>query len=157
MEALFRFQVKNTLNNCKWQFLMSTWSQWPLSANKALINRLCTTSPEPFKRHILVETNFRAFFKQPMVNSNIYAVYSFLQSFKNLKVFFKMRTLSLKLNCDGFIQRHSQILAIDVACSNGLPECISMASKMYANWMKSNGTNTYVHLCTRTTTTIYMT
>ncbi|TMS05589.1 Aminopeptidase N [Larimichthys crocea] len=38
--------------------------------------------------------------------------------------------------------QHSQILAIDVACSNGLPECISMASKMYANWMKSNGTNT---------------
>ncbi|TKS72943.1 Aminopeptidase N [Collichthys lucidus] len=40
--------------------------------------------------------------------------------------------------------QHSQILAIDVACSNGLPECISMASKMYANWMKINGTNTYV-------------
>lgn len=42
-----------------------------------------------------------------------------------------------------FIPRHNQITAIDVACSNGLPECIVMATKMYANWMNSNTTNQY--------------
>uniref|UniRef100_A0A8C2Z2E4 Aminopeptidase n=1 Tax=Cyclopterus lumpus TaxID=8103 RepID=A0A8C2Z2E4_CYCLU len=36
---------------------------------------------------------------------------------------------------------HSQILAIDVACSNALPECSAMATKMFANWMDNNRTN----------------
>ncbi|XP_034734454.1 alanyl (membrane) aminopeptidase a [Etheostoma cragini] len=38
-------------------------------------------------------------------------------------------------------QQHSQLLAVDVACSNGLPECLAMATKMFANWMNSNNTN----------------
>uniref|UniRef100_A0A8C2XAC1 Aminopeptidase n=1 Tax=Cyclopterus lumpus TaxID=8103 RepID=A0A8C2XAC1_CYCLU len=38
---------------------------------------------------------------------------------------------------------HSQILAIDVACSNALPECSAMATKMFANWMDNNRTNRY--------------
>ncbi|XP_068460282.1 aminopeptidase N-like [Clinocottus analis] len=37
--------------------------------------------------------------------------------------------------------QHNQILAIQVACSNGLPECIAMATKMFSNWMDMNGTN----------------
>lgn len=43
------------------------------------------------------------------------------------------------------IPRHNQITAIEVACSNGLPECIEMATKMYATWMNSNNTNKYGH------------
>ncbi|KAK5928609.1 hypothetical protein CgunFtcFv8_013661 [Champsocephalus gunnari] len=35
-----------------------------------------------------------------------------------------------------------QIKAIDVACSNELPECIEMAQHMYADLMKINSTNT---------------
>lgn len=42
-----------------------------------------------------------------------------------------------------FLPRHTQILAIEVACSNGLPECVEMATGMFANWMASNGTNQY--------------
>ncbi|CAJ1057506.1 alanyl (membrane) aminopeptidase a [Xyrichtys novacula] len=38
-------------------------------------------------------------------------------------------------------EQHNQITAINVACSNGLPECVAMATKMYANWMESNSTN----------------
>ncbi|KAM8891449.1 alanyl (membrane) aminopeptidase-like b isoform 2-T2 [Spinachia spinachia] len=37
--------------------------------------------------------------------------------------------------------QHNQILAIEVACSNGLPECLEMATIMFAEWMNSNGTN----------------
>ncbi|TKS72939.1 Aminopeptidase N [Collichthys lucidus] len=61
----------------------------------------------------------------------------------DLYKYFRNYTDSTTVPEDHSLQ-HSQILAIDVACSNGLPECISMASKMYANWMKINGTNTYV-------------
>lgn len=43
-----------------------------------------------------------------------------------------------------FIPRHSQITAIQVACSNGLPECVEMATKMFADWMNNN-TNLYGH------------
>ncbi|XP_062245064.1 aminopeptidase Ey-like [Platichthys flesus] len=34
--------------------------------------------------------------------------------------------------------QHSQILAVRVACFNGLPECVTMATKMFAFWMKNN-------------------
>uniref|UniRef100_A0A8C9X300 Alanyl (membrane) aminopeptidase-like b n=1 Tax=Sander lucioperca TaxID=283035 RepID=A0A8C9X300_SANLU len=34
-----------------------------------------------------------------------------------------------------------QMLAIEVACSNELPECLEMATKMFADWMNSNNTN----------------
>ncbi|XP_031733828.1 alanyl (membrane) aminopeptidase-like b [Anarrhichthys ocellatus] len=37
--------------------------------------------------------------------------------------------------------QYSQITAIEVACSNGLPECLVMATKMFANWMNTNSTN----------------
>ncbi|XP_028263796.1 alanyl (membrane) aminopeptidase-like b isoform X2 [Parambassis ranga] len=37
--------------------------------------------------------------------------------------------------------QHNQINAIQVACSNGLPECIEMAQKQFADWMNSNNTN----------------
>uniref|UniRef100_A0A8C5EFS3 Aminopeptidase n=1 Tax=Gouania willdenowi TaxID=441366 RepID=A0A8C5EFS3_GOUWI len=40
-----------------------------------------------------------------------------------------------------FSLRHNQITAIDVACSNGLPECIEMAKSKFSNWMRSNSTN----------------
>ncbi|XP_034444137.1 aminopeptidase Ey-like [Hippoglossus hippoglossus] len=36
--------------------------------------------------------------------------------------------------------QHSQINAVRVACSNGLPECVTMATRMFAIWMK-NDTN----------------
>ncbi|XP_040893570.1 aminopeptidase N-like [Toxotes jaculatrix] len=36
--------------------------------------------------------------------------------------------------------QHSQIMAIEVACSNGLPECVLMARTMFTDWM-NNGTN----------------
>lgn len=36
--------------------------------------------------------------------------------------------------------QHNQILAIRVACSNGLPECVDMAKDLFHFWM-SNGTN----------------
>ncbi|CAB1439196.1 unnamed protein product [Pleuronectes platessa] len=36
--------------------------------------------------------------------------------------------------------QHSQILAVRVACHNGLPECVTMATEMFALWMK-NDTN----------------
>ncbi|KAA8590666.1 hypothetical protein FQN60_014616 [Etheostoma spectabile] len=41
-------------------------------------------------------------------------------------------------------EQHSQLLAVDVACSNGLPECLAMATKMFADWMNSNNTNPYL-------------
>ncbi|XP_059192055.1 alanyl (membrane) aminopeptidase-like b [Centropristis striata] len=37
--------------------------------------------------------------------------------------------------------QHNQILAIQVACSNGLPECLKMVTRMYSQWMHTNGTN----------------
>ncbi|KAM3609436.1 uncharacterized protein V6R79_014788 [Siganus canaliculatus] len=39
--------------------------------------------------------------------------------------------------------QHNQKLAVQTACSNGLPECLEMASKIFAVWM-SNGTN-FIH------------
>lgn len=37
--------------------------------------------------------------------------------------------------------QHTQLLAIQLACSSGLPECIEMATEQYAEWMESNTTN----------------
>uniref|UniRef100_A0A3Q0RHY4 Aminopeptidase n=1 Tax=Amphilophus citrinellus TaxID=61819 RepID=A0A3Q0RHY4_AMPCI len=37
--------------------------------------------------------------------------------------------------------QHTQLLAIQLACSSGLPECIEMATEKYADWMESNTTN----------------
>ncbi|XP_039902910.1 alanyl (membrane) aminopeptidase a [Simochromis diagramma] len=37
--------------------------------------------------------------------------------------------------------QYTQLLAIKLACSNGLPECVEMAKQKYAAWMESNNTN----------------
>ncbi|XP_034389897.1 alanyl (membrane) aminopeptidase a [Cyclopterus lumpus] len=54
--------------------------------------------------------------------------------------FFRNYTDNSQVPKDQSLQ-HSQILAIDVACSNALPECSAMATKMFANWMDNNRTN----------------
>uniref|UniRef100_A0A1A7XIV8 Aminopeptidase n=1 Tax=Iconisemion striatum TaxID=60296 RepID=A0A1A7XIV8_9TELE len=59
---------------------------------------------------------------------------------KGLYNFFKNYTDTSTVPEDHSLQ-HNQILAIDVACSNGLPECIEMAQSKFAAWMKSNDTN----------------
>ncbi|XP_029290005.1 alanyl (membrane) aminopeptidase-like b [Cottoperca gobio] len=41
--------------------------------------------------------------------------------------------------------QHTQIIAIQVACSNRLPECLEMATEMFANWMNSNTTENNIH------------
>ncbi|XP_061879642.1 aminopeptidase N-like [Entelurus aequoreus] len=42
-------------------------------------------------------------------------------------------------------EQHSQITAIDVSCSNGLPECVHMATTMFHNWMNSNTSENNIH------------
>ncbi|XP_038565755.1 aminopeptidase N-like [Micropterus salmoides] len=59
---------------------------------------------------------------------------------KGLYNFFRNYTDNSEVPNDHSLQ-HNQITAIEVACSNGLPECIEMATKMYATWMNSNNTN----------------
>nr|XP_046249908.1 alanyl (membrane) aminopeptidase a [Scatophagus argus] len=46
--------------------------------------------------------------------------------------------------------QYNQINIIDVACSNGLPECITMASNMFANWMNSNTSTNHIEPNLRT-------
>ncbi|KAM9854309.1 alanyl (membrane) aminopeptidase-like b [Aulostomus maculatus] len=58
---------------------------------------------------------------------------------KELYNFFRNDTDHSNVPLDHSLQ-HSQITAIDVACSNGLPECIKMATQMFAKWM-DNSTN----------------
>ncbi|XP_044213044.1 alanyl (membrane) aminopeptidase a [Thunnus albacares] len=62
------------------------------------------------------------------------------QQVKGLYNFFKNDTDKSEVPSDHSLQ-HSQITAIEVACSSGLPECQEMAKKMYADWMESNNTN----------------
>uniref|UniRef100_A0A1A8PTP5 Aminopeptidase n=2 Tax=Nothobranchius rachovii TaxID=451742 RepID=A0A1A8PTP5_9TELE len=59
---------------------------------------------------------------------------------KELYNFFRNYTDNSIVPEDHSLQ-HNQIIAIDVACSNGLPECIEMAQSKFAGWMKSNDTN----------------
>uniref|UniRef100_A0A3B4UNY3 Aminopeptidase n=1 Tax=Seriola dumerili TaxID=41447 RepID=A0A3B4UNY3_SERDU len=59
----------------------------------------------------------------------------FVLMFDRTEVYGPMQ--ALKLLC--FIPRHNQIIAIEVACSNGLPECVMMVQQMFAHWM--NNTN----------------
>uniref|UniRef100_A0A8C6PJ24 Aminopeptidase n=1 Tax=Nothobranchius furzeri TaxID=105023 RepID=A0A8C6PJ24_NOTFU len=59
---------------------------------------------------------------------------------KELYNFFRNYTDNSTVPEDHSLQ-HNQIIAIDVACSNGLPECIEMARSKFAGWMKSNDTN----------------
>ncbi|XP_061783528.1 aminopeptidase N-like [Nerophis lumbriciformis] len=42
-------------------------------------------------------------------------------------------------------EQHSQITAIDVSCSNGLRECVHMATTMFHNWMNSNTSENNIH------------
>ncbi|KAK2841821.1 hypothetical protein Q5P01_012021 [Channa striata] len=53
--------------------------------------------------------------------------------------FFKNDTDNSKVPKDHSLQ-HSQITAIEVACSNGVPQCVEMATKMFGFWM-NNHTN----------------
>lgn len=47
---------------------------------------------------------------------------------------------------DSHAQQYNQILAIEVACSNGLQECSSMASKMFHFWMTNNSNPIHANL-----------
>lgn len=62
---------------------------------------------------------------------------------RGLYTFFKNYTDHSQVPDDHSLQ-HSQITAIHMACSNGLPECETMAKKMFADWMNNNGTN-HIH------------
>nr|XP_020470344.1 aminopeptidase N-like isoform X2 [Monopterus albus] len=54
--------------------------------------------------------------------------------------FFRNYTENSKVPDDHSLQ-HNQITAIQVACSSGLSDCVTMASEMFANWMKNSTTN----------------
>ncbi|XP_061679641.1 alanyl (membrane) aminopeptidase-like b [Syngnathoides biaculeatus] len=60
---------------------------------------------------------------------------------ENLHSFFSNLTDNAEVPLDHSLQ-HSQITAIDVACSNGLQECIDRATKMFHIWMNNNDTTT---------------
>ncbi|XP_016530057.1 alanyl (membrane) aminopeptidase-like b isoform X1 [Poecilia formosa] len=55
--------------------------------------------------------------------------------------FFKNQTDYSTVPDDHSLQ-HNQITAIEVACSNGLPDCVEMATEKFAEWMDRNDTNT---------------
>ncbi|XP_008409971.1 alanyl (membrane) aminopeptidase-like b isoform X1 [Poecilia reticulata] len=55
--------------------------------------------------------------------------------------FFKNQTDNSIVPEDHSLQ-HNQITAIEVACSNELPDCVEMATKKFAEWMDRNDTNT---------------
>lgn len=60
---------------------------------------------------------------------------------RGLYNYFKNDTDNSTVPTDHSLQ-HNQITAINVACSNGLKECIQMASDKYSAWMNDqNGTN----------------
>ncbi|XP_041795824.1 alanyl (membrane) aminopeptidase a [Chelmon rostratus] len=59
---------------------------------------------------------------------------------KGLYNFFSNYTNNSEVPDDHSLQ-HNQLIAIEVACSNGLPECLAMASKMFATSMDNNSTN----------------
>ncbi|KAM7002050.1 alanyl (membrane) aminopeptidase-like b [Tautogolabrus adspersus] len=58
--------------------------------------------------------------------------------------FFRNETDNSQVPTDHSLQ-HNQITAIEVACSNGLPDCIAMATKMYAKWMNSDNSTNIIH------------
>ncbi|XP_044047927.1 alanyl (membrane) aminopeptidase a [Siniperca chuatsi] len=62
---------------------------------------------------------------------------------KGLYSFFRNYTDNSEVPKDHSLQ-HNQITAIEVACSNGLPECIAMATRMFADWMNNSSTN-HIH------------
>ncbi|XP_061138849.1 alanyl (membrane) aminopeptidase-like b [Syngnathus typhle] len=60
---------------------------------------------------------------------------------KNLYSYYRNFTDNSEIPTSHSLQ-HNQITAIDMACSNGLQECIEMATLMFDEWMNSNDTNT---------------
>uniref|UniRef100_A0A3B3W018 Aminopeptidase n=1 Tax=Poecilia latipinna TaxID=48699 RepID=A0A3B3W018_9TELE len=63
----------------------------------------------------------------------------FILMFDRSEVYGPMQA-TFKCVCD--FQPHNQITAIEVACSNGLPDCVEMATEKFAEWMDRNDTNT---------------
>uniref|UniRef100_A0A3Q3EYU0 Aminopeptidase n=1 Tax=Labrus bergylta TaxID=56723 RepID=A0A3Q3EYU0_9LABR len=63
---------------------------------------------------------------------------------KGLYNYFRNETDNSQVPTDHSSQ-HNQITAIKVACSNGLPDCIDMATKMYSKWMNSNDSTNIIH------------
>uniref|UniRef100_A0A3B3YW66 Aminopeptidase n=1 Tax=Poecilia mexicana TaxID=48701 RepID=A0A3B3YW66_9TELE len=63
----------------------------------------------------------------------------FILMFDRSEVYGSMQA-TFKCVCD--FQPHNQITAIEVACSNGLPDCVEMATEKFAEWMDRNDTNT---------------
>ncbi|XP_039988747.1 aminopeptidase N-like isoform X2 [Xiphias gladius] len=59
---------------------------------------------------------------------------------RGLYNFFRIYTDNSKVPEDHSSQ-HNQITVVEVACSNGLPECMTMARKMFAKWMNNNTNN----------------
>lgn len=47
--------------------------------------------------------------------------------------------------------QHNQIIAIQVACSNGLPECTDMATTLFSKWMHSKNSTNSIHPNLRST------
>ncbi|XP_061577195.1 alanyl (membrane) aminopeptidase-like b [Cololabis saira] len=65
---------------------------------------------------------------------------------KNLYGFFRNLTDSSEVPDDhDHLLKHLQITAVEVACSNGLPECIKMAEEKFADWMNSNSSTNNIH------------
>uniref|UniRef100_A0A3B4ZL34 Aminopeptidase n=1 Tax=Stegastes partitus TaxID=144197 RepID=A0A3B4ZL34_9TELE len=50
--------------------------------------------------------------------------------------------MQVRTPADDRFVTHNQINAVMLACANGLPECIEMATYKFAEWMEPNGTNT---------------
>ncbi|XP_060892278.1 alanyl (membrane) aminopeptidase-like b [Labrus mixtus] len=63
---------------------------------------------------------------------------------KGLYNHFRNETDNSQVPTDHSSQRN-QITAIKVACSNGLPDCIDMATTMYSKWMNSNNSANIIH------------
>ncbi|XP_072242690.1 alanyl (membrane) aminopeptidase-like b [Leuresthes tenuis] len=64
----------------------------------------------------------------------------FQDKVRGLYDFFRNHTDQSRVPDDHSLQ-HNQIIAIQLACSSGLPECIEMATDKFADWMNSNTTN----------------
>ncbi|XP_058502629.1 aminopeptidase N-like [Solea solea] len=67
------------------------------------------------------------------------------QQVTGLYNFFRNDTDHSRVPEDHSLQ-HLQMLAVKVACSNGLPECVTMATKMFAEWMNNNTNNIHTNL-----------
>ncbi|XP_050929569.1 LOW QUALITY PROTEIN: alanyl (membrane) aminopeptidase-like b [Lates calcarifer] len=64
---------------------------------------------------------------------------------RGLYNFFRNYTDHSQVPKDHALQ-HNQIIAIQMACSNGLPECMMMAKEMFAKWMNNDTNNIHPNL-----------